>query len=1044
MAQAIHPSPSCPNGYNSYELQWGTIDGFQQWPAGSLSNEYLNVDGSACRFTFELSGDVGDFSILGTSQTPYVQPFYADGLTNVLSLRVEPFNGTGSEIDLQIKLFPAIPARLAFDLYYVLKDNVGRADQIKVFASYGNSTPIYPQFNGNGSSSWTEVEDGTLLATGLSNNGQDDQVGVLFDSAEYIDRIQIQWRDCSGCPIGERGLGIGHIQFCTAGADWDQDGLSDTEDTDDDNDGIPDTYELCLDTPPPPLPTETTIAVEIQFDEFPDYISWDLRDSSGNIVRSSPAYDRMTYATAFVRDEIVLPAGSYQFNIRDAFLNGICCGNYDGYYQVRSNGFIVLGGTGNGNFGASASGTFRSDNLPVSAFNCLEEDPAGDKDQDGIPNFQDADFCTLNHKGVCASLDQDSDGLINSFDLDSDNDGILDSVESDGKDGITNQLPNSDKDQQPDLYDVDADNDGIYDNYEAQATQSYIAPGNSDLDGDGLLDAYDTQKGFGGSGLQPNDQDADGQADFRDLDSDNDYLPDWQEAWDQLADGDSRPDNLNFDQKQDADRDGLLQCFDLDDEDASIIDWVGQPANDNGQTDSGQMQSQGTPFITGITLDDLLPDNGQQAEEPDFRDPISNFSNSRVGYAFADGSATFSYDPSSGIHNQSSNSGKIRATAAYSPNGDDWHYYYNPLQPGLYLFAIRNGTGSSNLVPMSELIDYIEIQEESNPAARYKEGGSKAFLVMQRDWNVVLKQEPAAGSTFDIRFYFQPEELKTLDTAAAAILSTQSGGQRQTLKWFKKSGGLNNADISSNGIEGFKDISSTANILVDEKNGIANTDGNNLEAGNGKNFIQFEGLSSFSGGTAMVEIDLSPLPVTLDDFGGQAEGCEVNLHWLSAEELNFSHYELEQSNDGKTFRSIANLAGSQNTGGASYHFRDRNAGHVNYYRLKMIDLDLQYAYSPVVVVKTDCLLPKADIQLYPNPIAQNAANVHLRLYNTENKVVLRLRRSNGQVLHTEEFPAPKGWITHSIDLSDLPAGIYFLSNDYSEYSQVVKLIVTDL
>ena len=68
-------------------------------------------------------------------------------------------------------------------------------------------------------------------------------------------------------------------------------------------------------------------------------------------------------------------------------------------------------------------------------FTCLGgTDPSDDDDGDGIINYRDPDYCSLNANGVCASIDADGDGVPNFLDLDSDNDGIADIVEAGGPD----------------------------------------------------------------------------------------------------------------------------------------------------------------------------------------------------------------------------------------------------------------------------------------------------------------------------------------------------------------------------------------------------------------------------------------------------------------------------------------------------------------------------------------------------------------------------------------------------------------------------------
>ncbi len=130
-------------------------------------------------------------------------------------------------------------------------------------------------------------------------------------------------------------------------------------------------------------------------------------------------------------------------------------------------------------------------------------DWGADADNDGIPNFQDADYykgwLDVNGDGVNDKSDKDLDGIPNQYDLDSDNDGIPDVVES---------------------YGVDANGDGVIDNY-------------TDTDNDGFsqnVDANNTGVSGSGNGLGAPDFDGDGIPNYLDLDSDNDGIPDLIES----------------------------------------------------------------------------------------------------------------------------------------------------------------------------------------------------------------------------------------------------------------------------------------------------------------------------------------------------------------------------------------------------------------------------------------------------------------------------------------------------------------------------------
>ncbi|EMR03676.1 T9SS type A sorting domain-containing protein [Cesiribacter andamanensis] len=276
------------------------------------------------------------------------------------------------------------------------------------------------------------------------------------------------------------------------------------------------------------------------------------------------------------------------------------------------------------------------------------KDPGADDDGDRIPNFMDSDypgFVDSNGDGINDYFDADGDGIPNHYDLDSDNDGIPDVVEAggrsldanadgridsqadvnlngladaleaerggtplrnpdtdrdglpdfldldadgdglsdlveaggtdsdrngrvdgftdanqnglhDGREGSLLPLPDTDADGLANYLDIDSDGDGIPDNREGQSTAAYRTPLGLDANSNGLDDAYDPARG--GTGLLPVNTDGDALPDYLDPDSDNDGISDLIEGNDANRDG--RADRTPF--GQDTDGDGLDNAFD--------------------------------------------------------------------------------------------------------------------------------------------------------------------------------------------------------------------------------------------------------------------------------------------------------------------------------------------------------------------------------------------------------------------------------------------------------------------------------------------------
>lgn len=129
-----------------------------------------------------------------------------------------------------------------------------------------------------------------------------------------------------------------------------------------------------------------------------------------------------------------------------------------------------------------------------------------------------------------------------------------------------------------------------------------------------------------------------------------------------------------------------------------------------------------------------------------------------------------------------------------------------------------------------------------------------------------------------------------------------------------------------------------------------------------------QGTNSGSGGNGWVIIIVSssPLPVELSDFQLALKGNAVALNWSTATELNNEKFVVESSTEGEIFSAIAEIPGSGTvTETRNYQFVHHTpATGVNYYRLKQVDFDGNFAYSKVLAVEAPGQL---EVLLFPNP-----------------------------------------------------------------------------
>ncbi len=184
----------------------------------------------------------------------------------------------------------------------------------------------------------------------------------------------------------------------------------------------------------------------------------------------------------------------------------------------------------------------------------------------------------------------------------------------------------------------------------------------------------------------------------------------------------------------------------------------------------------------------------------------------------------------------------------------------------------------------------------------------------------------------------------------------------------------------------------------------------------------------------------STLPVTLLQFNGVKSGLDNILQWTTAGESNSKHFDLEYSLNGNIFDKIATLTAQGTTSAVKeYSYLHKQVqGKTAYYRLKMYDLDLNFKYSDIVVIKRDGIRT-INYSVYPNPFVDKV--MVWIVSETVTRVNLYLTDMNGKVLSNSSFNLQKGNNTINLEqFKNLVPGNYVLIIKNDEINYSIKLL----
>ncbi len=201
------------------------------------------------------------------------------------------------------------------------------------------------------------------------------------------------------------------------------------------------------------------------------------------------------------------------------------------------------------------------------------------------------------------------------------------------------------------------------------------------------------------------------------------------------------------------------------------------------------------------------------------------------------------------------------------------------------------------------------------------------------------------------------------------------------------------------------------------------------------------GGNDFAIDDIMLSTCLIILPVDLISFKATPEPGAILLTWETAREQNTTDFVVERSTGNDQFDSIGQVPALMRSTGGTYQFTDNSVPQANNvtYRLKIVDIDGNASYSPLVVVSGKPL-PLESLSVGPNP-ASNSATLYM-VAAEAGSVQVSLWNMAGERVNGQTFSVSKGQNALSLpSINRLAKGIYVVRMVSDNRTASTKLLV---
>ena len=287
------------------------------------------------------------------------------------------------------------------------------------------------------------------------------------------------------------------------------------------------------------------------------------------------------------------------------------------------------------------------------------------------------------------------------------------------------------------------------------------------------------------------------------------------------------------------------------------------------------------------------------------------------------------------------------------------------------------------------------------------------------DRNIVIRPAVQPAGTVNLRLYFTDTEAKSLINATGCAGCSKPGDPYE-LGVTKYSGTAldENGTLNDN-------VTGTYQFILPANTAIIPYDNGYYAEFPVTSFSEFWFNNGGPGG-------VNPLAINLLSFEAVKQVKKVFLQWNTDNEVNAAKFIVERSADGNTYSAIGEVTAFNRSGVNSYNFVDpQPLGGLNFYRLKLLNKDASFRYSPVR--KINFAADTDDITVYPNPVRDD--KIFIASSGNCNSAVIY--DATGKMLKTYLLQGRN----NTLDIKGMAKGVYQLKIVTDNSVQTIKILV---